>query len=64
MSVIHKKDQPDKITELQKELEGVKESQLQKEEELTVLKGKNEALEMQLTDTQLALVEIYESVVR
>jgi len=64
MSVIHKKDQPDKVTELQKELEGVKESQLQKEEELTMLKGKNEALEMQLTDTQLALVEIYESVVR
>lgn len=64
MSVIHKKDQPDKVTELQKELEGVKESQLQKDEELTKLKEKNEALEMQLTDTQLALVEIYESVVK
>lgn len=64
MSVIHKKDQPDKVTELQKELENVKESQLQKEEELTKLKEKNEALEMQLTDTQLALVEIYESVVK
>ena len=49
MGVIHKKDKPDKAAELEKQMKELKE--------------KNQLLEIQLTDTQLALVEIYESVV-
>lgn len=49
MSVAHKTDKPDRIAELEKEIARVSE--------------KNEVLELQLTDAQIALCELYESVV-
>ena len=61
MGVIFKKDQPDKTADLQKEVESLKRSVARKDKAIKEMQEKNEVLEQQLNDTQLALCEIYES---